>query len=133
VAQRTAAHPVIIVPDRDRRCIGIPNERSTIPNGPQRTTASPLNLLERVKGIEPSYSAWKAAALPLSYTRARGQICNGPGLFATGRKQHSGRCKQAAARQHQDTITEASRFSHGRTARHRSASPGSGLSLSRHI
>src|SRR6266403_851757 len=26
---------------------------------------------ERVKGIEPSYSAWKAAALPLSYTRAR--------------------------------------------------------------
>ena len=28
-----------------------------------------LELLERVKGIEPSYSAWKAAALPLSYTR----------------------------------------------------------------
>ena len=27
--------------------------------------------LERVKGIEPSYSAWKAAALPLSYTRDR--------------------------------------------------------------
>ena len=27
------------------------------------------NGLERVKGIEPSYSAWKAAALPLSYTR----------------------------------------------------------------
>ena len=27
-------------------------------------------LMERVKGIEPSYSAWKAAALPLSYTRA---------------------------------------------------------------
>jgi hypothetical protein len=26
-------------------------------------------MLERVKGIEPSYSAWKAAALPLSYTR----------------------------------------------------------------
>jgi hypothetical protein len=26
-------------------------------------------VLERVKGIEPSYSAWKAAALPLSYTR----------------------------------------------------------------
>tara|TARA_Y100000817_G_scaffold260997_1_gene215298 strand:+ start:358 stop:525 length:168 start_codon:yes stop_codon:yes gene_type:complete len=25
--------------------------------------------LERVKGIEPSSSAWKAAALPLSYTR----------------------------------------------------------------
>jgi hypothetical protein len=29
-----------------------------------------LGRLERVKGIEPSYSAWKAAALPLSYTRA---------------------------------------------------------------
>ena len=27
--------------------------------------------LERVEGIEPSYSAWKAAALPLSYTRVR--------------------------------------------------------------
>ena len=27
--------------------------------------------LERVKGIEPSSSAWKAVALPLSYTRAR--------------------------------------------------------------
>jgi hypothetical protein len=28
-----------------------------------------MEKLERVKGIEPSYSAWKAAALPLSYTR----------------------------------------------------------------
>src|SRR5690606_37502177 len=27
--------------------------------------------LERVAGIEPAYSAWKAAALPLSYTRIR--------------------------------------------------------------
>ena len=26
-------------------------------------------LIERVKGIEPSSSAWKAVALPLSYTR----------------------------------------------------------------
>jgi hypothetical protein len=30
--------------------------------------------LERVKGIEPSYSAWKAAALPLSYTRAGDEL-----------------------------------------------------------
>src|ERR1700752_4477076 len=30
--------------------------------------------LERVKGIEPSYSAWKAAALPLSYTRVLGDL-----------------------------------------------------------
>jgi hypothetical protein len=28
-------------------------------------------MLERVKGIEPSSSAWKAVALPLSYTRMR--------------------------------------------------------------
>jgi hypothetical protein len=28
--------------------------------------------MERVKGIEPSSSAWKAVALPLSYTRVRG-------------------------------------------------------------
>ena len=33
--------------------------------------AKSMKILERVKGIEPSYSAWKAAALPLSYTRAR--------------------------------------------------------------
>ena len=33
-----------------------------------------LKTLERVKGIEPSYSAWKAAALPLSYTRAADQL-----------------------------------------------------------
>ena len=30
--------------------------------------------LERVPGIEPGYSAWKAAALPLSYTRIGRQI-----------------------------------------------------------
>jgi hypothetical protein len=37
------------------------------------------NKLERVKGIEPSYSAWKAAALPLSYTR---EIGPGPPVVA---------------------------------------------------
>ena len=31
---------------------------------------APMKPLERVMGIEPTYSAWKAAALPLSYTRA---------------------------------------------------------------
>jgi hypothetical protein len=35
------------------------------------TNSRNVEWLERVKGIEPSYSAWKAAALPLSYTRAR--------------------------------------------------------------
>src|SRR4051794_25147410 len=32
-----------------------------------------FGVLERVKGIEPSSSAWKAVALPLSYTRVRNQ------------------------------------------------------------
>jgi hypothetical protein len=27
-------------------------------------------MLERVKGIEPSYAAWEATVLPLNYTRA---------------------------------------------------------------
>jgi hypothetical protein len=26
-------------------------------------------MMERVKGIEPSYAAWEAAVLPLNYTR----------------------------------------------------------------
>ena len=42
--------------------------------------------LERVKGIEPSYSAWEAAALPLSYTRDEAR-------FPTD----GGRCQVAAA------------------------------------
>jgi hypothetical protein len=33
-----------------------------------RFLASPV-LVERVKGIEPSYSAWEADVLPLNYTR----------------------------------------------------------------
>ena len=37
-------------------------------NGNQRSQEA-IETMERVKGIEPSYSAWKAAALPLSYTR----------------------------------------------------------------
>ena len=38
---------------------------------PRKCSTTELQQLvgERVKGIEPSYSAWKAAALPLSYTR----------------------------------------------------------------
>ena len=43
--------------------------------------------LERVKGIEPSYSAWKAAALPLSYTRVTGSLTRpGGGLNCPGRR-----------------------------------------------
>jgi hypothetical protein len=41
-----------------------------------------LRALERVPGIEPGYSAWKAAALPLSYTRiASGSDSNLPESF----------------------------------------------------
>ena len=44
-----------------------------------------LKSLERVKGIEPSYSAWKAAALPLSYTRITGSLTRpGGGLNCSG-------------------------------------------------
>ena len=44
--------------------------------------------LERVKGIEPSYSAWKAAALPLSYTRAH-QTSHGPSRKARALDGHA--------------------------------------------
>jgi hypothetical protein len=37
---------------------------------PSRSNKSLIIKVERVKGIEPSSSAWKAVALPLSYTRA---------------------------------------------------------------
>ena len=39
--------------------------------------------MERVKGIEPSYSAWKAAALPLSYTRAQAMNYHATGAAST--------------------------------------------------
>ena len=39
-------------------------QKAKVPISNRRTN------MERVKGIEPSYSAWKAAALPLSYTRS---------------------------------------------------------------
>ncbi len=41
--------------------------------------------MERVKGIEPSYSAWKAAALPLSYTRLMKVLM--PALAASGKME----------------------------------------------
>jgi hypothetical protein len=31
----------------------------------------PKRILERAKGIEPSYAAWEAAVLPLNYARDR--------------------------------------------------------------
>src|SRR6185312_8715583 len=40
--------------------------------------------LERVKGIEPSSSAWKAVALPLSYTRAPARHLDDLGCLGQG-------------------------------------------------
>jgi hypothetical protein len=47
----------------------IPNSEATFGKWAFPLIFKSLKSLERVKGIEPSYSAWKAAALPLSYTR----------------------------------------------------------------
>jgi hypothetical protein len=46
-----------------------------------------LKTMERVKGIEPSYSAWKAAALPLSYTRARPINYHGKDAASTAKRR----------------------------------------------
>jgi len=43
-------------------------------------------MLERVKGIEPSYEAWEASVLPLNYTRARGMEVSGGRREGKGRK-----------------------------------------------
>ena len=43
--------------------------------------------MERVKGIEPSQSAWKAGALPLSYTR----MLNALNLYWSGRRDSNPR------------------------------------------
>src|SRR3954462_8245725 len=42
--------------------------------GPPSLRAPLERRLERVKGIEPSSVAWKATALPLSYTRAPAKL-----------------------------------------------------------
>jgi hypothetical protein len=55
-----------------------PNVTPSVFFGERTALGLPRKILilkaERVKGIEPSSSAWKAVALPLSYTRARGQL-----------------------------------------------------------
>ena len=79
--QTTTIHPPTEPPYGVRRpstrgAAAKEQKRALIPNfsawfgiRPLSPNANYLNTLERVKGIEPSYSAWKAAALPLSYTR----------------------------------------------------------------
>lgn len=49
----------------------VPNSASCISGNKKgaENCFQPLSKLERVKGIEPSQPAWKAGALPLSYTR----------------------------------------------------------------
>jgi hypothetical protein len=44
-----------------------PGQRTAAPNG--ESTTSGEARVERVTGIEPASRAWKARALPLSYTR----------------------------------------------------------------
>ena len=51
---------------------GLEPETSPLPRECSTTELQQL-VDKRVKGIEPSYSAWKAAALPLSYTRGQKQ------------------------------------------------------------
>ena len=48
-------------------------------------SGSGMDRMERVKGIEPSYSAWKAAALPLSYTRLMEVLM--PALASSGKME----------------------------------------------
>ena len=54
-----------------RSCAG------TVPKRLSRLQETAMRGVERVPGIEPGYSAWKAAALPLSYTRAARRIARG--------------------------------------------------------
>ena len=49
----------------------------------RRSDIAKESALERVAGIEPAYSAWKAAALPLSYTRSPKR--NAPRRSSAGR------------------------------------------------
>jgi hypothetical protein len=73
---------------------------------PPRATAAGLlhRVVERVAGIEPAYSAWKAAALPLCYTRMPSSLRRGapPGQYGfvarAGRMKERGGERPRAAR-----------------------------------
>src|SRR5690606_41273521 len=70
----------------ERATSPLPRECSTTePHGHSELlcTQKVKRLLERVKGIEPSSSAWKAVALPLSYTREERFTCRTPVLALT--------------------------------------------------
>ena len=55
--------------------VGVLFDLRVFPNSPDQTR----KVLERVKGIEPSYAAWEAAVLPLNYTRASLEVPRGTG------------------------------------------------------
>ena len=60
--------------------------------------AKSMKRLERVKGIEPSYSAWKAAALPLSYTRAQAMNYHAKDVASTAMRAGSALFRRRASR-----------------------------------
>src|SRR5690606_1153150 len=72
----------------ERATSPLPRECSTTePHGhfELHCTQKARRYLERVKGIEPSSSAWKAVALPLSYTREERFTCRTPRITNHGR------------------------------------------------
>ena len=64
--------------------------------------------MERVKGIEPSYSAWEAAALPLSYTRDLSAIRPSQTCRQAGLAIHHGKVSATSPRSPAFTVTVAS-------------------------
>ena len=65
--------------------------------------------MERVKGIEPSFSAWEADVLPLNYTRSAAQLVNNERLF---RRHNDLPGADKAARNHERvTFSDGDRMS----------------------
>ena len=87
--------------------------------------------LERVAGIEPAYSAWKAAALPLCYTRLvyllniRLAECWGPPTEHP-RKEGTGRCP---CRLSTACETASGQSHHGRTIIRRGCRPSGSVGI----
>src|SRR5690606_27358475 len=72
------------IPPHGRIAIRPRRRRHCGRNHPCRATVRSVEIsLERVAGIEPAYSAWKAAALPLSYTREPAGSDGGGGWIRT--------------------------------------------------
>ena len=52
-----------------------------------------IEIMERVKGIEPSSEAWEAPALPLSYTRAAKIISDPLPSASAPRRRKQSQCR----------------------------------------